>query len=97
MPSSLRFHLAHVRMVKINNKVKADVGKDEEQEEHAPLRVVMQTCIVNMEINMAIPQKIGNQSTLRLSYTILGFIPRGHLLKQIFCCSVHNSQKLVST
>ena len=37
----------------------------------------MITCTASTEINMAFPQKIGNQPTSRSSYTTLGHMPRG--------------------
>lgn len=63
-----------------------------------PLIVGMQTCIATMKINMVVPQKIGNQSTSRPSYIILGHIPKGfstlpqgHLLNYVYCGFIHKS------
>ena len=41
-----------------------------------PLLVGLQTGITNLEINLDVPQKIGNRSTWRPRYTTLGNIPK---------------------
>ena len=71
------------------------------KENTPPLLVEVQTFKDTMEINMAVPQKVGNQSTSRSSYTTLGHIskghsilPQGHMLNHVHCGFIHNSQKL---
>jgi hypothetical protein len=53
-----------------------------------------------METNMVVQQKVGNQSTSRLSYTTVGHIPKGcsilpqgYLLNHIHRDFAHNIQK----
>lgn len=38
----------------------------------------VQTCITSVEVNIVVPQKPVNWSTLRLSYTTLGCMLKGH-------------------
>lgn len=45
----------------------------------SPLLVQVQNCTTTLEINLVVSQKIGNSSTLRLSYTT----PE-HILKRCF-------------
>jgi hypothetical protein len=66
--------------------------------------VGLQTSTAAMGISMAIPQKIGNASTLRPSYTTLGHIPKGwytlpqgHLLNYVHATFSCNRQKLETT
>ena len=42
-----------------------------------PLLVGVQTCTDTLEINMAVSQKTGNQTTSKPSYTTLGHISKG--------------------
>lgn len=71
-----------------------------------PLLVSMQsfTATVTMEINIEVPQRMGNQSTSRLSYLTLGYIPKIHfilppgpLLNYVHCSFIRNIQKLITT
>ena len=57
-----------------------------------------------MEINVVVPQKTGNQSTLRPSYTTLGLIPKESstihediCLIMVHSSFINNSQKLETT
>ena len=66
-----------------------------------PLIMGMQTCTVTLEINMVVSQKIGYQSTSRLSNTTLGHIPKGyrpipqgHLLNYVYSRIICNDQNL---
>ena len=66
--------------------------------------VGMQICIVNLEISMAVSQKIRNKSTSRPRNTTLGYIPKGytvipqgHLLNYIHSSIIHNSENLKTT
>ena len=49
------------------------------------LLVGVQTCKVTMEINMVVPWKVGNLSTLRPSYTTLRNMPKGCSILQQYC------------
>jgi hypothetical protein len=69
-----------------------------------PLLVGLQTGTTTLEINLAIPQIIGNSSTWRFSYTAPGYIPKawstirqGHLLYYVYSSLIPNSQKLETT
>jgi hypothetical protein len=69
-----------------------------------PLLVGLQTGITTLEINMEIPQKIGNISTWISIYTILGNIPKRyptmpqeHMFHCVHSCLVNDSQKLETT
>jgi hypothetical protein len=66
-----------------------------------PLLLEVQICIATMEINMAVPQKLENKSTSKISYTILVIIPKGHvilpqehLLNYVHSRFIHISQTL---
>ena len=66
-----------------------------------PLLVRVQTCIINLNISMAVSQKIENQSTSRPSISTLGHIPKGrliilheHLLNYVQSNIILNSQNL---
>jgi hypothetical protein len=41
-----------------------------------PLLVELHTGKTTLKINLEVPQKIGNRSTLRLIYTTVGIIPK---------------------
>ena len=58
-----------------------------------PLLVGVQTCTASMEINIAIFQKIGNQSTSRPSNTIFGHIAKGYsIIPQVHVLNyIHSS------
>ena len=67
-----------------------------------PLLVGVQTHITTMKTNMEAPQKTGNQSTSRSTYTTLGKIPKDALSYHRDTCTImfmkafiHSSQKLV--
>jgi hypothetical protein len=52
-----------IRMAKIKtSQVTTHVGKDMEKEEHSPMLVGLQTGRTTLEINLEVPQKIGNRS-----------------------------------
>jgi hypothetical protein len=60
-----------------------------------------QTCTTSLQINMALSQKIGYQSTSRPSYTTPGHIPegystvpQGHSLNYVHSSFIRDSQKL---
>jgi hypothetical protein len=52
-----------------------------------PLLVGLQTGTTTLEINLAVPQKIGNSSTSRPSYTTLGHIPKRPMIPHNEMCS----------
>lgn len=61
----------------------------------------MPACSVTMEINMAVHQKVGNQSISRPRPITLGHTPKGcsmlhqeHLFKFVHCGFIHNNQQL---
>jgi hypothetical protein len=61
----------------------------------------MQNCKAIIKIKVAVPQKVGNQNTLRPSYTTLEHISKGHsilsqryFLNNVNCGFIHNRQKL---
>ena len=69
-----------------------------------PLLLGVQTCTATMEINMVVPQKTENQSTLKPNYTILEHVPNGFfilpqepLLNHIHCSFIHSSQRFETT
>jgi hypothetical protein len=66
-----RFHLTPIRMANIKISVTADAGKDVEKEEYSSI-VGGITNWYTPEINLAVPQKTGINSTRRCSHTTLG-------------------------
>jgi hypothetical protein len=57
------FHIKPIRMAKIKIQVSAHADKDVKKEKHAlPLLVGLQTGTITLEINLVVPQKIGNSS-----------------------------------
>jgi hypothetical protein len=57
--------------------VTAYAGEDmEKKRSTTPVLVGLQAGITTLEINLVVPQKIGNGCTSRSSYTILGHIPK---------------------
>jgi hypothetical protein len=69
-----------------------------------PLLVGLQTGTTTLEINLVVPQKIGNRSTQIPSYTTLGHIPKRcptrpqeHVLQYVHSSLIYNSQKLETT
>ena len=61
--TTLRFHLTPVRLAKIHTQMTIDAGEVGEKEEHSPLLVGLQTNTTALEISLAIPQKIGHNTT----------------------------------
>jgi hypothetical protein len=66
-----------------------------------PLLVGLRSGTATLEINLEVPQKIGNRSTLRPRYTTLGNIPKrcptmpqGHLFHYVHSGLICDSQKL---
>ena len=57
----LRFYFLPVRMAKIKTQVAAHVGKDVEKEDHSSMLVGLQIGPTTLEINLEVPQKIGNR------------------------------------
>ena len=64
--TTLRYHLSPVRMVKIKN-TDSICWRGCEFRRTFFLASGMQTCIATLEVSIPISQKIGNQSTSRLS------------------------------
>jgi hypothetical protein len=69
-----------------------------------PLLVRLQTGTTTLEINLEVPQKIGNRSTRKPSYTTLGYIPKryptmaqGHVFHYVPSGLICDSQKLETT
>jgi hypothetical protein len=69
-----------------------------------PLLVRLQTHKTTLEINLTVPQKIGNSSTSRPRYTTLGTIPKryptmpqGHVFHYFHSSRICDSQKLETT
>jgi hypothetical protein len=69
-----------------------------------PLVVGLQAGTTTLEMNLEVPQKIGNGSTLRHSYTTLGNIskicsimPQGNMFHYVHRGLICDSQKLEST
>jgi hypothetical protein len=58
----LRFYLTPIRMAKIKTQGTADAGEDVEKEENSSMLVKLQTGSTTLEINLAVPQKIRNNS-----------------------------------
>jgi hypothetical protein len=84
--------------------VTTHVSKNVEKEEHFSISDGLQTGTTTLGINLEVPQKIGNSSTLRLSYTILGHIPKrcptmpqGHVFHYVHSSLTCDSQKLETT
>ena len=70
----------------------------------SPLLVALQTDTTTLEINLKGPQKIGNGSTWKLSYTTLRHIPKrwstmpqGYLLHNVHSDLICDSQNLETT
>ena len=102
--TTLKFHLTPVRRAKIKSTSDSSCWRDAEQGEPPPLLVQVQTCSATLEINMTVSQKIGNQSTSRLSYAAPGHIPKGcsilsqgHLLNYVHSSFIHTSLNLETT
>jgi hypothetical protein len=73
--TTLRFYLTPIRMTKIKTQVTADSGKDVEKEDTPPLFIGLQAGTTILEISLAIPQKIGHNTTRRSSNSAPGHIP----------------------
>ena len=69
-----RFYITPARMAKINNTSDNSClhGFRTREMNSLPLLVRLQMYTATIEINMALPQKIGNWSTSRHSYIIIG-------------------------
>ena len=67
--TTLRFHLTLTRMVKIKTTVDNTCWRGWGEKNTPPLLVGLQTGTVTLEINLKVPQKIGNRFTIRSSYT----------------------------
>jgi hypothetical protein len=61
-------------------RVIADIDEVVEKRNTPPLLVGLQAGKTTLEINLAVPQKIGNSSTQRPSYTTTGHIPKNATL-----------------
>ena len=90
-------------MIQTKNKSQFTLERMQSKGNASPLLGV-QTCLATLEINMAVSQKTGNQSTSRPSNTILGHIPKGclitpqgHLLTYVHSSFVCNSQNMETT
>ena len=64
--------------------------EDVEQGEQASIAGGMQTYTATMEINMAVTQKVGNQSTSRSRVVTLGHIPKGYFILPQRCLLSHD-------
>ena len=69
-----------------------------------PLLVGVQTCTTPMEIDMAVSQNAGNQSTLKPKYTTLerklngcSILPQRQLLNYVHSSKIHNIQDMETT
>ena len=60
---TLRFHLTPIRMNRSKLQVTTHVGEDVEKEDPPPLLVELKIGTTTLEINLGLPQKIGNRST----------------------------------
>ena len=60
---TLRFHLTPIRMNISKLQVTTHVGEDVEKEDPSPLLVGLKIGTTTLEINLGLPQKIGNRST----------------------------------
>jgi hypothetical protein len=83
--------------------VTAHVGENVKRET-TPLLLGLQTGTTMVEINLEVPQYIGNRSTRRPSYTTLGHIPKrypsmtqGNMLHNVHSGHICDSQKLETT
>ena len=70
--TTLRFHISHSKWLRLISQVIVYVGEYMSKGNTPPLLVGVKTCTTTMEINMAVPQNTGNQTTSRLRYIILG-------------------------
>jgi hypothetical protein len=61
--STLRFHLTPVKMAKIKNSNNNRCWQGCGEWSTPPLLVGLQACTTTLEINVEVPQKIGNRST----------------------------------
>lgn len=74
-------------------------GEDGEQKEHTSIVGGSTKYTDTLEINFAVSQRIGNISTSRLRYKLLGIdtkmptIPQGHFLKYVHRSFIHISPK----
>jgi hypothetical protein len=80
------------------------VDEEVEKEGHSSIAVGLQTGTTTLEINLEVPQKIGNGSTWRFSYTTLQnrpkrcpTMPQGHMFQYVHSSLICDSQKLETT
>ena len=96
----LRFHLTPIGMTKIKQLRWQHMLVRMERRRHTPpLLMGLQTGTTTVEINMVVPQKIGNRSIWRPSYTTLGNItkrcptfPQGLMLHYVHSGPICNIQ-----
>ena len=101
----IRFHFILVRMAKVKNTCDSSSWKGcETRGTFYPLLVGVQICIATLEFNMTFSQITQNQSTIRPSYTTLGYIPKkcsnipqGNLLNYVYSSFICNIQNLETT
>jgi hypothetical protein len=101
---TLRFSLTLVRMAKIKTSGDNTSWRGCGERNTPPLLEGLQTGSTPLEINLEVPQKIGNRSTRRLNYTTLGNIPKrcptvpqGHVFHYVHSGLICDSQKLKTT
>ena len=98
--TTLRFNLTRIRMAKIKNSGDSICCRGcGERRNTPPLLVGLQACTNTLEISLVVPQKIGNSSTWRPSYTTPGYIPKrwstipqGHMLHYISSTLICNKE-----
>ena len=100
---SLIFHLSRSEWLRSKTQVRAHVAEHVEKNT-LQLLLGLQTGTTILEINLEIPQKIGNRSTWRSSYTNLVHIPKrcpttaqGHMLHYVHESLICDSQMLETT
>jgi hypothetical protein len=71
--TTLRFYLIPVRMARIKNSGDSRCWR---KRNTPPLLVGLQACTTTLEINLAVPQKIGHSTTGSSNNTSPGHIPR---------------------
>ena len=100
---TLRFQLTQSEWVRSKTQVTEHVAEDVKRNT-LQLLLGLQTGTTILEINLEIPQKIGNRSTWRSSYTNLVHIPKrcpttaqGHMLHYVHESLICDSQMLETT
>jgi hypothetical protein len=102
---TLTFHLMTIRMFKEKLKGKHMLVRIWRVERNIPpLLVGLQTGTSTQEINLSVPQKIGNSSSRKPSYTAPGqitkinsTIPQGHMLQYVHGNFIKNSHEFKAT